>query len=203
MTDAALTHIRKKDKTMARLIERVGPFKIDRKPTDPYPALVRSIVHQQLSTKAAASIHRRLLGLFPGEVLPPPAQLASTDVATLRSAGLSRSKVAALHDLAAKVEAGLIPDARRIRRMSDDDIVEILTTIRGIGRWSVEMYLIFNLQRPDVLPANDFGVRKGFAKVYRLSELPTPAEILAFGERWRPYRTLPSWYLWRALELED
>ena len=185
---------------MARLIKRVGPFDLRRKRAeDPFKALARSIIYQQLSGRAAAKIFERFLGLVPHQPHPRAADLLAMDMETLRAVGLSRAKCAAIMDLAAKSASGQIPSARSLAHMKDATIVKQLTQVRGIGRWSVEMILIFNLRRLDVLPADDYGVRKGFAKVYGLADLPKPKEVLLYGERWRPFRTVPTWYLWRAL----
>jgi 3-methyladenine DNA glycosylase/8-oxoguanine DNA glycosylase len=166
----------------------------------PFEALSESIVYQQLSGYAAAAIFARLVALFPPRKFPRPGDLLAISEDKLRSAGLSRGKIAALRDLATKTIDGTVPQMRELRRLSDDEIVERLSAVRGIGRWTAEMLLIFRLGRPDVLPATDYGVRKGFARVYRRKELPTPKELLAAGEKWRPYRTVASWYFWRALE---
>ncbi len=191
------------DPVLARLIERVGPCRLrpDRIQS-PYEALFEAIVYQQLTGKAAATILGRAKAALDGHggFPSPEAVLAAPDEA-LRGAGLSRAKTAAVKDLAAKARDGCVPGLAELRRMHDDAIVEHLTEIRGIGRWTVEMMLIFRLGRPDVLPVHDYGVRKGFAIAYRKRELPTPTRLAAHGERWRPYRTVASWYLWRANEL--
>jgi DNA-3-methyladenine glycosylase II len=186
---------------LAALIERAGPFTLQlRKIRDPFEALARNIIYQQLHGTAAAAIHRRVLALFGGDRLRPGDVLGASDE-ELRGAGLSGAKLAALRDLAAKTEAGTVPTLARLRRMLDEEIVGRLTEVRGIGRWTVEMLLIFSLGRPDVLPVGDFAVRKGFALAYGLEESPRPKELTEFGERWRPYRSVASWYLWRASEL--
>ncbi|MDE2572297.1 MAG: DNA-3-methyladenine glycosylase 2 family protein [bacterium] len=186
---------------MGRLIARVGPCGLRYAPgRSPYEALGEAIVYQQLSGKAAATIFSRLCALYPLASFPePPALLATPDEA-LRGAGISASKARALKDLAAKTDAGHVPSYRTMARMSDAAIVERLVAIRGIGRWTVEMLLIFNLGRPDVLPVHDYGVRKGFAALHKRGELPTPRELGEYGERWRPFRSVASWYLWRAAE---
>jgi len=166
----------------------------------PYEALGESIVYQQLTGKAAATIFSRLCALFPGERFPEPAELLATPDEVLRGAGISAGKTRALKDLAAKTLDGVVPSYRSMARMDDDAIVERLTTIRGIGRWTVEMMLIFNLGRLDVLPIDDYGVRKGFAVLHRRDDVPAPRELAAYGERWRPFRSVASWYLWRAVE---
>jgi 3-methyladenine DNA glycosylase/8-oxoguanine DNA glycosylase len=204
MTPAAVAHLCRADKTLARLIKRVGPCRLrpqTRRP--PFQALVRSVTYQQLNGRAAETIFGRLLALFPGRPFPSPEDLLALPDDQLRAAGLSRNKIAALKDIAAKTLAGVVPDARTIRRLSNEEILERLTTVRGVGPWTVEMLLMFTLGREDVLPATDFGVRKGFALTYGLAELPSPKVLLAHGERWRPHRTTASWYLWRAVDLEN
>jgi 3-methyladenine DNA glycosylase/8-oxoguanine DNA glycosylase len=202
--EIALGHLREADPALARLIEAGGPFALELKQTlSIYGALVEAIVYQQLSGKAAQTIYGRLCGLFgrrPGG--PSPAEILGASDAELRGAGLSRAKTLALRDLAQRSEAGAIPSLARIRRMDDGAIVDCLTEVRGIGRWTAEMLLIFRLGRPDVLPVDDYGIRKGFALSQRKRALPTPKALAKHGERWRPYRTVASWYLWRALDLE-
>jgi O-6-methylguanine DNA methyltransferase len=189
------------DRRLARVIERTGDRRLEPDGLrSPFAALAEAIMHQQLNGKAAASIHARVKALGPRGRFPTPAQLLALPAERLRSAGLSSAKVAALTDLALKCEDGHVPSVARLRRMADDEIVERLTAIRGIGRWTVEMLLIFRLGRPDVLPVDDFGVRKGFARLHKLDELPTPRSLLEHGERWRPYRTVAAWYLWRVLD---
>lgn len=198
---AAIEHLKSSDERMSRLIPRVGPFELrDRSYHTPFHALFAAIVSQQLSGTAARSIYLRTRALFPGARITAPAVLR-TEPAHLRGAGLSRAKVAAVHDLAGKYAGGVLPNARRMRNLSDEEIIEQLTVVRGVGRWTVEMLLLFHLGRPDVLPAGDLGVRKGFQVVYSRRELPTEEVLLQHGERWRPYRSVASWYLWRATEL--
>ncbi len=190
------------DAKLAAVIEAVGPCTLKTaRMQSPYEALFESIVYQQLSGKAAATILGRVkTALGDGAFPTPDAVLAAPDE-TLRAAGLSRAKTAAVKDLAAKTRNGHVPPLARLRRMDDDAIVEHLTAIRGIGRWTVEMMLIFRLGRPDVLPVHDYGVRNGFRIAYGKRALPTPKALASFGERWRPHRTVASWYLWRAVEL--
>ena len=198
--DVAREHLRARDAKLARLIEAVGPFamRLD-DVASTFGALAESIVYQQLTGKAAATIFGRVRTAC-GEVAPEK-MLATTDDA-LRGAGLSRAKLAALKDLAQKTLDGTVPELGLLRRMGDEDIVDALTHVRGIGRWTVEMLLIFRLGRPDVLPVADYGVRKGFARAFKKRKLPTPKELAVYGEKWRPYRTMASWYLWRANDLE-
>ena len=198
----ALAHLRRRDRALRRIIEIVGPQKPARlgSAQTPFATLLRSIVYQQLSGKAAGRIHRRLLGLFP-HGRPSARALLALDDAELRMAGLSRSKVLAVRDLADRVATRRLPSRRALDAMEDEAIIERLTEIRGIGRWTVEMLLIFTLDRPDVLPVTDLGVRRGFMVCRGTSDLPEPADLLECGEIWRPYRSVASWYLWRASEL--
>lgn len=194
----ALRHLRS-DPRMRELMRQAGAFSlVPRRPKEPFPALLRSIIYQQLSGKAAATIHGRVLALFPGRAHPSPEALLALDEQQLRGAGLSHNKMLAARDLAAHVMDGSVPPLRKLRRMPDDEIVERLTVVRGIGRWTVEMMLIFTLGRPDVLPLNDLGVMRGFNRVY--GGQPDPARLGEQGEQWRPYRSVASWYLWRAAE---
>jgi DNA-3-methyladenine glycosylase II len=208
------------DPKLARLIARIGPCTLRvSSAQSPFEALVESIVYQQLHGKAAATIHRRLLESFaPVPTLeasglathPSPQQLLDCPNAQLRSAGLSASKSLALRDLAAKTLDGTVPTLARIRRMSDAAIIDHLTQVRGIGKWTVEMLLIFRLGRPDVLPATDYGVRKGFALTFlglkptakvTPADLPAPSEIERRAKKWLPFRSVATWYLWRACDL--
>jgi len=166
----------------------------------PFESLARAIAYQQLHGKAAESILRRFIALFPGRRFPRPDDLLALNANRIRRSGFSRAKVLALRDLAAKALDGTLPPGRVISRLDDDAIVERLIEIRGIGRWTVEMLLIFQLGRPDVLPVDDFGVRNGFRIAYDRRSMPTPTEVLRYGERWKPYRTTASWYLWRAAD---
>ena len=186
---------------MAELIARSRRYNIT--PTvsiRPFDALAESIAYQQLSGKAAATIFGRVRALYPKRKWLDPEQLLATPDQTLRAAGLSRAKTAALKDLAAKTIDGTVPSARALIRMSDDEIIMRLTTVRGIGRWTVEMLLLFDLGRPDVWPVDDYGVRKGFAKTFGRRKLPTPKQLMKLGEKWRPYRSVAAWYFWRALD---
>ncbi len=202
MTSEAILHLTRADKTLGRLIRKVGPCQLRPKPArSPFQTLVRSVTFQQLNGTAAQTILGRVLALYPGKAFPTPEELLATPDDKLRAAGLSRNKTAAVKDIAAKTRAGVVPDSRTIRKMSNDEILERLTAVRGVGPWTVEMLLIFTLGRADVLPVTDFGVRKGFALTYRLKEMPTPAKLLAYGEKWRPHRTTAAWYLWRAVDL--
>jgi DNA-3-methyladenine glycosylase II len=166
----------------------------------PFDALAESIAYQQLSGKAAATIWGRVRALYPKRKFLDPKLVLDTPDDKLRGAGLSRSKVAALKDLAAKTLDGTVPSARAMAKMTDEEIIERLIQVRGIGRWTVEMLLLFDLGRPDVWPVHDYGVRKGFAKTFGRRKLPTPKQLSRLGEKWRPYRSAAAWYFWRALD---
>jgi DNA-3-methyladenine glycosylase II len=198
----AVAHVAAADPSMAALVEEVGPCTLRprRMPGGHFGALARSILYQQLAGKAAAAIHGRFLGLFDGGRPSPEAVLALPDEA-LRGAGLSSAKAASIKDLAAKVLDGTVR-LDGIGRRSDEEIVERLGRVRGIGRWTAEMFLIFQLGRPDVWPTGDYGVRKGWAVLHgRADALPTPRELEAAGEAYRPHRTVAAWYCWRAVEV--
>jgi DNA-3-methyladenine glycosylase II len=214
----ALRELSAADPKLAKLMERAGPFRLRIASTQsPFEALVESIVYQQLHGRAAATIHRRLLESFgepgPGaELAPHPTAQHILDApnAQLRAAGLSANKTLAMRDLAAKTLDGTVPTLQAVRRMSDEAIIEHLTQVRGIGKWTVEMFLIFRLGRPDVLPTSDYGVRKGFALTFgklkptdKVTPLDLPkADVMEKrGEKWRPWRSVASWYLWRACDL--
>ena len=169
----------------------------------PFDALAESIAYQQLSGKAAATIFGRVRALYPKTKWLDPAKILATPDDALRSAGLSRAKTAAIKDLAAKTIDGTVPSGHALLRMSDDEIIARLTQVRGIGRWTVEMLLLFDLGRPDVWPVDDYGVRKGFAKTFGRRKLPTPKQLIKSGEKWRPYRSVAAWYFWRALEAPE
>ena len=196
----AVEHLRASDESLARFIDSVGPFRLQLiGASSIFGALAQAIVYQQLNGKAAAAIFARFCALFPGT--DPTAELVlAISEEELRGAGLSRSKLLSLRDLAGKTVSGEIPTLAEIRLMEDDAIIERLTSVRGIGRWTVEMLLIFRLGRPDVLPADDYGIRKGFARAYTQGELPARKDVEAYGARWKPYRTVASWYLWRLAE---
>ena len=197
----AEAHIRTADPKLAAMIDLHGPCRIDPDGLmSPFAALVRSIAYQQLTGKAAATIHGRVLTLYRPRRHPRPEDVLATADDRLRGAGLSRAKILAVKDLAAKTLDGTVPTIARLKRLDDEEIVERLSSVRGVGRWTVEMLLIFRLGRPDVLPATDYGVRKGFQRTFRTRGLPSPAQVLKRGERWRPYRSIASWYLWRSLE---
>jgi 3-methyladenine DNA glycosylase/8-oxoguanine DNA glycosylase len=194
----AIERLSAADKKLARLMARVGPFTMPtREAMSPFEMLLHAIVYQQISTKAAASIHARLTALFPGGK-PGPRRMQALSDEALRAAGMSRPKQRAARDLADKALDGTVPSRRQLERMDDDAIIARLVQIRGIGRWSAEMMLIFQLGRPDILPVTDLGVRKGFQLSHGAAELPEPNKLLRYGERWRPYRSVAAWYLWQA-----
>lgn len=204
-----LRQLGKADPTLAKLIKKVGPPEISRSPGEPFEALMRSIVYQQLSGKAAGTIMGRVLALVPKGHHTRPQAFLKLEETELRGAGLSRQKAKYVLALCEAAQSGGVPTRMAAQKLDDEQLVELLTEINGIGRWSVEMLLMFNLQRLDVLPATDYGVRKGFALTYGNNTkqgelvLPAPKELLAHGERWRPFRSISSWYMWRATELAD
>jgi DNA-3-methyladenine glycosylase II len=200
---AAARAVAAADPEMGRVMERLGPFRLQTNALhSPFSALLEAIVYQQLTGKAAATILGRVRDLARPRRFPRPEDIRRLRVDRLRAAGLSRAKVLAVKDLAAKTLDGTVPTLARLRRMPDAEILERLSSIRGVGRWTVEMLLIFRLGRPDVLPVTDYGIRKGFQRAFGLAALPSPADVARRGEAWRPYRTVPSWYLWRAVDGE-
>ena len=191
------------DPVMRRLIEEVGPFMLrPRIRRSPFESLARAIAYQQLHDKAAESILKRFIALFPGRRFPRPDELLAVNVRSIRKAGFSRAKVSALRDLALKTLDGTVPTGREVGILDDHAIIDRLIEVRGVGRWTVEMLLIFQLGRPDVLPVDDFGLRNGFRIAYRRPLMPTPKQLLQYGERWKPHRTVAAWYLWRAADRE-
>jgi 3-methyladenine DNA glycosylase/8-oxoguanine DNA glycosylase len=201
---AAVAHLRAADPRLGALIVRVGPFARELQPAGSvFAALLRSIVYQQLHGRAAATIHARVLAALAPHGGPGPEALARLPDETLRAAGLSRAKLAAVRDLAARTAAGELPTLVEAAALDDATLVERLTVVRGIGPWTVHMLLIFVLGRPDVLPTGDFAIRLAFRRLYRRRREPTPAEIDRHARRWQPYRSVASWYLWRSLELAD
>ena len=196
---AAVAALREADPLLRRLIDESGPLALRRAERRPFEALLRAIVYQQLSGRAAGAIYARVAALFDGG-RPTPRALGELAPERLRAAGLSRAKTLALHDLAAKTRRGVVPGPRIVRALSDEQVIERVVQGRGVGRWTGEM-LLLHLGRPDVLPATDLGIRRGFARVRGLDELPEAEEILAYGERWRPWRSIASLYLWRAADL--
>lgn len=196
----ASEHLSAADPKLAALISRVGDLPVALRPTPSvFAGLAEAIVHQQLSTKAAATIYGRVCALAPGGSELQPSVIIQAPDQQLRGCGVSRAKTLALRDLAERVDRGDLPTLARLRKMSDDDIVVALSSVRGIGRWSAQMFLIFRLGRPDVLPADDLGLRRGYSAVFG-GPTPTPQAVLDHGERWRPHRTTASWYLWHAAD---
>jgi DNA-3-methyladenine glycosylase II len=198
---AALAHLAERDEQLKGLIAGTRPFAIDlAKARTPFDALLESICHQSISGKAAATIYGRVKALGSNGQAPTPKEMLRIRKPALRKAGLSGAKIRAVKDLAKKAIEGIVPTLEQAQKMSDEELVERLVSVRGIGAWTVEMFLIFRLGRPDVLPIHDLGVKKGWSVAYGKKHMPRPAELLAFGERWRPYRTVASWYMWRAFE---
>lgn len=198
-----MDHLAAVDPVMRRLIEQIGPFSLKPKICrPPFESLARAIAYQQLHDKAAESILKRFVGLFPGRRFPRPDDLLAINVKAIRQAGFSQSKIMALQDLAKKTLDGTVPTSRMMQQLDDEAIIDRLIHVRGIGSWTVEMLLIFQLGRPDVLPVQDFGVRNGFRIGYRRAVMPTPQQVSRYGERWRPFRTAAAWYLWRAADRE-
>jgi len=197
-----LEQLRRADPVMRRLVDEQGPLDEEQRrrgrPLEPYGALVRSIVGQQLSTKAARSIYERLTGLFGGRT-PTPAELLAADPEEVRLVGLSRPKVAYLRSLAEHVESGEL-ELARLSELSDDEVSEQLTAVKGLGQWTADMFLIFHLGRPDVLPVGDLGIRRAVERAYGLPEIPDAARLTEIGEPWRPNRSLASLFLWRSLD---
>lgn len=199
---AALAHLRAADPALATVIGRVGPLRLELEPASSlFAALLRSIVYQQLHGKAAATILARVHAALAPHGGIEPASVARAGETALRAAGLSRAKLAAILDLAAKCETAAVPTLREAATLPDDELVARLTEVRGIGPWTVHMLLIFTLGRPDVMPTGDFAIRLAFKKLYRKRRDPSPAAILRHARCWSPYRSVASWYLWRSLEL--
>ena len=197
MTPEAHKHLSLRDPVMRLLIQEHGQCELvpeTRRP--PFQSLVQAVAHQQLHGKAANTILARFQKLFPGKKFPRPEDLAGVTDKEIRACGFSFAKIKAIRDIAEKTLSGVVPSPREIVKLSDDEIVARLTQVRGVGRWTVEMLLIFQLGRHDVLPVHDFGVRTGFRHAYKKRGLPEPKVILAHGEVWRPHRTTASWYLW-------
>ena len=198
----AIAHLKTVDPVLGRIIDRVGPCRLEARRTGThYDALVRSIVFQQLSGKAAGTIHRRFCEIYPGK-RPRAEHVLTTRDDALRAAGLSRQKIGYLRDLSARVADRSLPLAH-LGRLSDDAIIDHLVQVKGIGRWTVQMFLMFRLGRPDVLPELDLGVQNAIRSAYGLTSRPTPKEVLAIGAPWRPYASVAAWYLWRSLENGD
>jgi len=201
MHDAAHRHLTRSDKRLAALMASTRRYNlVPQTRVRPFDALAESIAYQQLNGKAAATIWNRVRQIFPKRNFLDPKRVMETPDEKFRAAGLSRSKIVALKDLAAKTIDKTVPTALEMARMTDEEIIERLIQVRGIGRWTAEMLLLFDLGRPDVWPIHDYGVRKGFAKIFGKRKLPTPKEMIRHGEKWRPYRSAVAWYCWRALD---
>jgi len=201
MSREAVTHLSGACPRFAALIQRVGPpgLRVERG-RGLYEALVRAIAHQQLHGKAAEAILGRFRALYPDEIFPAPDQVLETRDEVLRGCGFSAAKLAAIRDICAKTLDGTVPTRRQATRLPDDVLIERLTTIRGVGRWTVEMLLIFTLGRPDVLPVDDFGVREGYRVLYELETQPKPRALAELALPWAPHRSMATWYLYRAVE---
>ncbi|KJH71003.1 DNA-3-methyladenine glycosylase family protein [Aliterella atlantica] len=201
--EEAVKFLQQSDPILGQVIDQIGRCRLDEviQQGDLFAALSRAIIHQQISTKAAGAIYRRFLLLYPHQPSPTALDILDTPDELLLKAGLSRPKVTYLKDLAQKVIDGL-PTLLELETMDDEAIVQTLTQVKGIGRWTVQMLLIFRLQRQDVLPVDDLGVRAAIRKIYSLPELPNRQTIVNLGQNWQPYRSIASWYLWRSLELK-
>ncbi len=199
--EEALDHLRGADEPLSRLIDQVGPYQARIRYADPYASLLRTILFQQLAGPAASAIQRRFLALYGSEEAPPtPEQLLATSDEELRGAGVSRQKSGYMRDLALHVAEGRL-DFEELTRLEDEEVIQRITAVKGLGEWSAHMYLMFHMGRPDVLPVGDLGVRNGMRLVYALEETPTPAQAREIGNRWAPYRSVGSWYMWRAAEV--
>ena len=201
MTPAAHKHLSKRDPILRRLIREHGKCDlVPEKRRSPFQSLVQAVAHQQLNGTAANNILTRFKKLFPGRKFPRPEDLAKVTDKQIRACGFSFAKIKSIRDITAKALDGTIPSSRQIMKLSDEEIIARLTEVRGVGRWTVEMLLIFQLGRPDVLPVGDFGVRTGFRVAYKKREMPHPKALLAFGEKWKPHRTTAAWFLWCAAD---
>jgi DNA-3-methyladenine glycosylase II len=197
----AMDTLAAKDPLLAPLIKETQEFRVEKgSAKSPYEVLVEAITHQSISGKAAATIFGRVKALGSNGHIPTPHEMLRLHKPALRKAGLSGAKIMAMKDLAKKTIEGIVPTLEQANQLSDEELVKRLVSVRGIGAWTVEMFLIFRLGRPNVLPIHDLGVRKGWAITYGKKHMPAPKELLKFGERWRPYRTVASWYMWRACQ---
>lgn len=202
LLDSATTHLGACDADFARLIASVGPCGLKPKPEhEPYEGLIRSIAYQQLHARAAEAIFGRFLALYPSEAFPSPTSILATDEQVMRACGFSTAKVATIRGIAEKMLDGTVPTRSAAMTLPDEELIECLVSLRGVGRWTVEMLLIFTLERPDILPVDDLGVREGWRRIKSLVNKPTPKELAKIGEAWSPYRSTATWYLWRASEL--
>jgi DNA-3-methyladenine glycosylase II len=199
MLRAAVRHLKRADPVLARVITRVGPCRFEtRRDGTHFDAVARAIIYQQLSGKAAATIHRRMCEAFGGRN-PEPAELLAMPDEPLRAAGVSRQKLGYLRDLAARVHSGEVP-LQALDDLPDDEVLDALVRVKGVGRWTAQMFLMFRLGRMDVLPELDLGVQRGIQLAYGLRKLPTPKDVLRYGAPWAPYRSIASWYLWRSID---
>jgi DNA-3-methyladenine glycosylase II len=196
----AVEYLASVDPVLERLIEKIGPVSVHRRRVPPFQSLIHAIAHQQLSGKAATTILKRFQALFANGEFPAPAQILEMELETIRSVGFSKAKATFVHAVAEMALSGFIPTMDQFAKMSDGEIVERLTEIKGVGRWTVEMFLMFNLGRPDVLPIHDFGVRKGFQIAYNKRKLPQPEQLEKFGKKWSPHRTTAAVYMYRAAD---
>lgn len=202
MNAPALKHLSAVDPVMRKLIRQVGACELEPETwRSPFQSLLQAVAHQQLNGRAAETILKRFKKLFPGRRFPKPDDLPKVTDVQIRGCGFSFAKIAAIRDIAEKTLDGTIPNSRQIAMLSNEEIIARLTGARGVGRWTAEMLLIFQLGRTDVLPADDFGVRNGFRLAYKRRTMPKPKALLAFGQRWQPHRTTAAWYLWRAVDL--
>ncbi|MDA8052014.1 MAG: DNA-3-methyladenine glycosylase 2 family protein [Rhodospirillales bacterium] len=203
MSAEALRHLRRADPVLGRLIRRLGPCGLrPERGRSPYAALLRAVAHQQLNGRAAEAIFARFLALHPGRGFPEPAVVLAYEGAHLSACGLSAAKIAAIRAISEAALAGIVPTRRAAARLSDEALIERLTALRGIGRWTVEMLLIFTLGRPDVLPVDDFGVREGYRLLHGLDAQPKPRQLAEIGAAWAPYRSTAAWYLWERANEE-
>jgi len=199
---AAVRHLKKGDPAMAALIKKVGPCGITvRDKVQPWQALTRAVAYQQLHARAAEAIFGRFLALYEHGKFPTPEEILETDHHELRKVGFSNNKAEAIRDIAAHAEAGKIPTRAKCAKMTDEEIIAACLPVRGVGRWTIEMLLIFTLGRMDVWPIDDFGVREGYRALYDLERQPTPKQLKTLGEKWSPWRSVAAWYLWRAADL--
>jgi DNA-3-methyladenine glycosylase II len=199
---AITSYLSRVDPVLAGVIRAAGPYTmIPDMSCPPFQSLARAITYQQLNGVAAGTIFKRFIATCGKEPFPSPKTVLAMPDAQLRAAGLSFAKIAALKDLAAKTIEGIVPDRKTLTALENEEIIERLTQVRGIGRWTVEMMLMFQLGRPDILPVDDFGVRAGFQRAYGLRKMPAPKALAAYGERWKPHRSAAAWYMWRAIEL--
>ena len=202
MSKRITTHLSRADSVLAALIAAAGPYRLAPElDSSLFQALARAVSHQQLHASAANAILKRFISSCGKGEFPTPEEVLAAPRRKMRAAGFSLSKIAALKDLAKKTLEGVVPERATLADITDDDVIERITQVRGIGRWTVEMMLMFQLQRPDVLPVDDFAVRNGFRLAYRLRGMPRARALAEFGERWKPHRSLAAWYLWRANDL--